>query len=199
MSGAMKLQPPFRAATPKDALRLAEAINEAGDGLPFYLWEKAAGPRESAWDVGMARARREEGSFSYRNAIIIERDGEAAGCLIGYQLPDHPEEIPSDMPEMFRPLQDLENCASGTWYVNAVAISERYRGAGLGSRLLSVAEEIARMLGKRGISLIVSDANAGAMRLYRRIGYDETARRPIVKDGWSHSGNEWVLLIKAFL
>jgi hypothetical protein len=51
--------------------------------MPLYLWSKMAGPSESAWDVGRRRAAREEGSFSYRNAIMIDHDGECAGCLIG--------------------------------------------------------------------------------------------------------------------
>ena len=53
-----------------------------------------AGPIEStarAWDVGRRRAAREEGSFSYRNATIIEQCGQYAGCLIGYAIPDNPE------------------------------------------------------------------------------------------------------------
>ena len=43
-----------------------------------------AEPGENAWDVGLRCAAREEGSFSYRNATIIEHDGQCAGCLIGY-------------------------------------------------------------------------------------------------------------------
>ena len=38
--------------------------------------------------------------------------------------------------------------------------------------------------------------NAGARRLYERTGYTETARRPIVKDGWDCASDEWVLLVK---
>lgn len=198
MSFPVELLPPFRAATPRDAQFLAESMNEAGDGLPLYLWRKGTESERAAWHTGMARARRDEGSFSYRNAIIIKHDGDSAGCLIGYPLADHAAAVADDVVGMFRPLQELEILAAGTWYVNAVAVAPHHRHAGLGGKLLGLAERIARGLGKRGVSLIVSDANSDAMRLYRRLGYRETARRPIVKDGWTHSGEAWGLMIKSF-
>ena len=67
---------------------LAEFVNLASEGLAHHLWARAAGAGETAWDVGRRRARREEGSFSYRNAVIAEIDGEVAGALVGYPLPE---------------------------------------------------------------------------------------------------------------
>ena len=107
----MVLRPPFRAATVEDAAALARLVNYAGDGLPLYLWGKMAGPGESAWEVGRRRAAREEGSFSWRNAVLIEHAGECAGCLIGYDIAAAPAPVPADMPAMFVPLQELENLA----------------------------------------------------------------------------------------
>ena len=165
--------------------------------MPLYLWSQMAEPGETAWDIGRRRAAREEGSFSYRNATIIEHDGQCAGCLIGYEIPDNPEPIPDDMPAMFVPLQELENLASGTWYINVLAVRPQFRGQGLGTKLLRLAEETAQRLGKRGMSVIVSDANLGAHRLYKGLGYDERARRPMVKENWENEGRSWVLLTKA--
>ncbi len=192
-----KLEPPFRPATIDDAPVLAELVNYAGEGLPYYLWGTLAEAGQDAWDVGRGRAAREEGSFSYRNAVIIERDGRCAGCLIGYEIPDHPEPIADDMPAMFVPLQELENLVPGTWYVNVLAVRPQFRGHGLGAQLLELADKTARSLGKRGLSVIVSDANAGAQRLYKRCGYSETATRPMIKEDWENDGEYWVLLAKS--
>lgn len=185
-----------RSATKADAALLAELVDYAGEGLPHYLWSRLVTDGKSAWDVGRERAARDEGSFSWRNAIIIEDEGAAAGALIGYSIPDEPEPIAPDMPAMFVPLQELENEAPGTWYVNVVAVVPGARGKGLGSALLEVAEETARRLGLGGVSVIVSDANAGARRLYERCGYREAAIRPMVKEGWQNDGTRWVLLTK---
>lgn len=191
------LSPPFRRATTHDAHALSELINFAGEGLPLYLWENMAEANESAWDVGRRRARREEGSFSYRNAVVMEVDGRIAACLIGYPLPDAPEPIDySQMPAMFVPMQELENLAPGTWYVNVLATYPEDRGRGHGTALLRLAEELAAADGKQGLSIIVADANAGARRLYERCGYREVARRPMVKDQWTNPGVSWVLLTK---
>jgi ribosomal protein S18 acetylase RimI-like enzyme len=191
------LQSPFRSATPNDAVALAELINLAGEGMPLYIWGKIAEAGETAWDVGYRRARREDGSFSYRNSIVLEANGAVAACLIGYPLPDEPEPIDYDsMPPMFAALQELENLAPGTWYVNVLAVYPDYQGMGLGTRLLSMADQIAADLPMSGLSIIVSDANTGARRLYESCGYCQVAERRMAKEDWKHAGEQWVLLVK---
>jgi ribosomal protein S18 acetylase RimI-like enzyme len=46
------------------------------------------------------------------------------------------------------------------------------------------------------MSVIVSNANIGARRLYERFGYREMARRTMVKEQWVNEGHEWVLMTK---
>jgi ribosomal protein S18 acetylase RimI-like enzyme len=193
----IRLEPPFRPATPGDAAALAELVNFAGEGLPLYLWAKMAEAGESAWDVGRRRALRATGSFSYRNSTVAETGGRVIAALIGYPLPDRPEAIDyGQMPPMFVPLQELENLAPATWYVNVLASYPEYRNRGYGSRLLAIAERLAAAAGSSGLSIIVSDANVGARRLYERCGCSEVARRPMVKEGWENPGENWVLLVK---
>jgi ribosomal protein S18 acetylase RimI-like enzyme len=100
------------------------------------------------------------------------------------------------MPAMFVPLQELENLAPGTWYVNVLAVLPPYRSLGLGTDMLRLADDVGRENGCRGMSVIVSNSNHGARRLYERLGYTETAKRPMVKEGWVNDGTEWVLLTK---
>lgn len=192
----LDLKSPFRRAAIEDAPLLTELVNYAGEGLPHYLWSTFANPGENAWDVGLARAARDEGGFSYRNAYLIERDGQCAGALIGYEIPDAPEPVSDDMPAMFVPLQELENLAPATWYVNVLAVMPQFRRYGCGTALLGLADDMARELSKPGLSVIVSDANAGARRLYERCGYAERASRPMIKEGWRNEGRNWVLLTK---
>ncbi len=130
--------------------------------------------------------------------MIAEAAGRPAASLIGYPLPETPEPIGPDMPAMFVPLQELENLAPGTWYVNVLAAYPEFRGRGLGTGLLGLAERIARAGGRRGLAIIVSDGNPGARRLYERVGCREVARRAMVKDDWDNPGENWVLLVKDF-
>jgi ribosomal protein S18 acetylase RimI-like enzyme len=192
------IRAPFRRAIQADASALAELVNYAGEGMPFYLWGKLVEPGETAWDVGRRRAAREGGSFSYRNAVVVEHEGQCAGCLIGYEIPDDPPSIAPDLPAMFVPLQQLENMAPSTWYVNVLAVLPQFRNRGLGTELLSLADETGRALGKRGMSVIVSDANVGARRLYERQGYRAMAQQAMKHEGWATDGLNWVLLAKNF-
>jgi ribosomal protein S18 acetylase RimI-like enzyme len=190
------LAPPFRHATLADAMALAELVHFASEGLAFYLWGKMAGPGGDPWAVGRERAQREQGAFSYRNAVVVEVEGQVAAGLIGYPLPDVPEPPPPDPPAMFAPLNELEAMVPGTWYVNVLAAYPQHRGNGYGAALLGLAEQLARETGRRGLSIIVADTNFGARRLYQRCGYRERASRPMVKEGWQHPGRDFVLLAK---
>ena len=152
---------------------------------------------EDPWEIGRERAARDSGGFSYRNSIVAEVDGNIAGALLGYPVATEPEAVDAaSTPPMFVPLLELENLAAGTWYVNAVATFPAVRGLGVGSRLMERAEQQASALGLRGTSLIVSDANRDARRLYERLGYESVASRPMVREQWRNEGENWVLMIK---
>jgi len=186
----------IRPAVKADAAALAELVNYAGEGMPLYLWGKLAAPGEDAWQIGRVRAERETGAFSYLNALVIDVDGECVGCLIGYPIPEQPGPVPADIPAMFVPLQELENLAPDTWYVNVLGVLPKFRNQGLGIRLLEETHTIARSLGKRGVSLIVADGNQGARRLYERSGFRERASRGLIKEGWNSESANWLLLVR---
>jgi ribosomal protein S18 acetylase RimI-like enzyme len=191
------LEPSYRWATSQDALAMAELVNIAGEGLPLYLWTAMADAQDSPWGIGQQRAKRDDGSFSYRNTILKENGGNIASALIGYPLPDEAEPVNYDeLPKMFVPLQELEDLVSRTWYVNVLATYPEYRGNGYGAGLLSIAEQLAVDTDRTGMSIIVSDANVGARRLYERHGYTELATRRMIKESWENRGENWVLLVK---
>ncbi len=68
----------IRPARITDASDLAVLVDIAGEGAPNYMWGLLAAPGQSTLEIGRERARREEGGFSYRNAIIAEINGEIA-------------------------------------------------------------------------------------------------------------------------
>lgn len=192
----IQLEQPFRRATPDDALAMAELVEFASEGLALYLWTRMAGPGGDPWAIGRERAGRGVGNFSYRNTILLESGGRTVAGLVGFPLADRPEPVPVDLSPLFVPLQELENLAPGTWYVNVLAAYPEERGKGRGTTLLALANRLAADTGKRGLSLIVSDTNTGARRLYERCGYSEVAKRKMVKEEWQHPGTNWVLLSK---
>jgi ribosomal protein S18 acetylase RimI-like enzyme len=195
-SARNRLPEPHRPATPDDAQAMVDLVNYAGEGMPDYIWARIAEPGQSARDVGLERARRDSGAFTWRNTVVRDDEGTVSAALIGYPLPDVPEPGSCDgLPPMFVPLQELEDLACGTWYINVLATYPEHRGRGFGAALLKIAESKATQTGCHGLSLIVSDANEGARRLYERHGYNAQARRTMVKDGWQNDGSEWLLMV----
>jgi ribosomal protein S18 acetylase RimI-like enzyme len=190
------IQPPFRRATLDDAAALAEFVELASEGLATYLWSRLGGPGRDPWSVGRERVCGEAGGLSYRNAIVTELAARPVAGLISYPLADKPEPITDKLPAMLVPLQELMNLALGTWYVHVLAVYPEYRGKGQGAALLALADRLAEAGGKRGLSLIVSDTNTGARRLYESFGYREIGQRRMVKEQWQHPGIDWVLLRK---
>lgn len=166
--------------------------------MPELIWADMAAPGQTVTDVGLARAAREEGAFSYRNAHLLVENGHVNAGIVGYPLPEEPAPIGPDVPAAFVPLQELENLAPGHWYVNVLATVPERRGAGLGSALLADAQDRAFKAGHKGLAIIAFASNPGAVRLYKRHGYAETARRVVDMPGWAHSGTEAILLLKTF-
>jgi len=187
----------YRPARIGDSSALAVLIDIAGEGLPAFLWRGLKSPGQSVLEFGRFRARREEGGFSYRNAVIAEADGEIAGTLIGYPL-DDPYDLGDlgEVPEMLQPLVRLESKAPGSWYVNVLATFPEFRRRGVGEGLLALADRKAEELATPSLSVIVGSWNESAARLYERAGYAEAAREEAhPPTEWTHRG-DWVLMVK---
>ena len=191
------LEPPLRRARKDDAETLARLIDLAGEGMPSHLWAEVAQDGETPLAVGIRRTARDEGGFSYRHAVVADVGGSVAGMLIGYRQPD-----PYDagdlaaVPDVVRPLIELEAEAPGSWYINALAVFPNHWGHGIGSALLTQADGLAAAAGAATLSLIVAGRNTGAFRLYGRCGFRPAAIRPIIHfPGTEHRG-DWILMTK---
>ena len=188
----------FRPATRADAAALAVLVDIAGEGMPAYMWSTLASPGQSVLELGRERAGRDIGGFSWKNAVVAEVNGEVAAGLVGYRL-DDPYDLGglAEIPPIVQPLVKLEARAPGSWYVNVLATFPEFRGLGIGTALLEIAERNANEVGARALSVIVASWNAAACRLYRRAGYEEVATEPAIPfPGCPHTG-DWVLMIRS--
>lgn len=186
----------IRPATPRDAMDLVAFVDMAGEGFASYLWSTMTAAGQSPIEVGRARALRDDGAFSWRNAHVAEVDGAPAGALVGYVIADLAPVDIARMPALVRPLAELEALAPGHWYVNVLAVYPEFRGKGLGKALLAHADQLGRAASARGMAIIVASENAPAVRLYERAGYQPLARRPITPFPGYKRGGDWLLLTK---
>ena len=189
----LELDAPLRLARETDATQLAELVNFAGEGLPLHVWTGLASDGQDPWDVGRSRQaeKAREGKI-----IVVDYGDSAVASLTGYEIGNEPEPVGDDFPPLFRPLQQLENLALESWYVNVLACYPEHRGKRIGTQLLNLADDIAKASGLSRMSVIVAGNNTGARRLYERHGYNETASLPCVKEDWDTETEHWVLLMK---
>ncbi len=80
------------------------------------------------------------------------------------------------MSPIMRVLDTLED---GDFYLQAIAVDEHLRGAGVGSILIGWVEDQGRASGSRRLCLDVSGSNPGARRLYERRGMEVVSESKI--------------------
>lgn len=167
----------LRPATRADCADIARLFLIASDGLAAYIWSCMDMPGLSLEEIGTRRYAREGVAFSYQNCVIAEQGDAIVGMLHAYEMarPDAPQ--PEEDP-VLRPYSELEDY--GSLYISGVALYPQWRGAGIGARLLDDAAARATMLGLQRLSLICFERNVRAMALYRRRGFREIDRRPLV-------------------
>jgi ribosomal protein S18 acetylase RimI-like enzyme len=175
----MRLEMPLRWATPDDAADMAFLMNEAGHGMPYWFWKQIAAEGQDPFEVGQARARRESGSFSYKNAVVVELEGKVAGMLLCYVAEEMPEVEIEKLPERIQTAARLENRIAGAFNINALAMRPETRGQGWGKRLLDLVHTWAKERDCTRIGLLVEKGNEGALRLYQREGFSIKEEEPM--------------------
>ena len=133
--------------------------------------------------------------FSYRNCTVAERNGELIGMLVAFPVEPDPDVSDSDeeVDPVLKPYSELER--PGSFYICGMALFPEYRGEGLGTGMLELARQQAYQRGLEGLSLIVFEQNAGAKRLYKRHGFREVDRRPVVPHKLIHYRGDALLMV----
>jgi GNAT superfamily N-acetyltransferase len=194
----MQDSPVFRAATPADCSDLAVLFDAAARGITSWMWRDLAAPGQSWMEVGRDRIRTAtEIRSHFAHWHVAELDGQTIGALFGFALPSPPEPVDwSQVPEVLRPLRELELMAHGCWMLQAAALFTEYRNRGLSRALLAHADAVARDSGAAQIVLQVEEVNQTACLAYRRYGYRDWARRPYVPFPGSDDSGEWIMMVK---
>ncbi len=171
---------------------IAELYRISSDGVADYIWSKIAKRGEDVLDVGQRRYEQEDSVFSYRNCSMVEWKGKTAGMIIAFPMEIDYEYVESD--PVLVPYSKLEEPDS--YYICGMAVFPEYRGRGIGTQLLMLAEKHACEHGLPKLSLIVFEQNEGAKRLYERSGYCEKAHEPVVPHRLIHFDGRAVLMVK---
>ena len=131
--------------------------------------------------------------YGYARGIVKILDGRIVGAAFGYPAED---EAQVDAPfaavlqqhrldPAHRLFTDLE-AFPDEWYLDTLAVAPQQRGRGIGAALLQALPEVALANGKNRIGLNVDEANPGARRLYRRLGYQTVGTRQLSGHRYEH-------------
>ncbi len=183
----------YRPAGKSDCRSIAQLYSISSDGVADYVWTQIAEPGEEILDVGQRRYEREGTSFSYENCTVATVDGEVVGMLVAFPMFVEEDDAGEDDP-VLAPYARLEEDAS--YYVCGVAVFPDYRGKGIGSEFMKLAEAQAGAQNLSKLSLIVFEQNSGAKRLYERLDYREVARETVVPHDLIHYTGNAILMVK---
>lgn len=169
----------FRQAGRDDSRSIAGPFGMASDGVADYVSTKSLKPGEAILDAGERRYSDESSPFGYKNCLIAECGGETAGMMAAFPMyrPDDPGTRGETDPVLV-PYSGLEQ--HGSYYISGMALFPGYQGMGIGTKFLEIAEEKAARRNLPLLSLIVFEENEGALRLYKRHGFYEIMREPVV-------------------
>jgi ribosomal protein S18 acetylase RimI-like enzyme len=186
-----------RPARKSDGAEIALLVNIALHGGIAQGWahDSSAEGTYDPIEVGRLQMMRDDTEFGWRSVTMAEVEGEVVGMMLGYREPDVAGPVPDDEPAFMRPINELEAEANGTWFISMLGVHVGWRGRGVGSELLDVADHKRTETKARGTALIVEDANKGARQLYERRGYGVRATRPMARGGGAH-GRDWLLMVK---
>jgi len=82
----------------------------------------------------------------------------------------------------------IERLGTDEYYLSNVAVDPECRGRGIGTALVATAEQQATRVGCSAIVLDVETDNAGALRLYGKLGFTEQWKTaPLLFDGAAFS------------
>jgi GNAT superfamily N-acetyltransferase len=155
----------IRAPKLEDAGGLAQAPRDLGEQYVAYEPDRFHVPNaqaQAAWFQEALRKPPPENSIW----LVAEVDGEAVGDA---------QAVLSE-PATTAAIQPQLDVGRRRVYLNWLAVQERCRSQGVGSRLLAAVESWAR---ENGAELIVTDtnlrSNVGAVEFYERHGYERQA------------------------
>lgn len=131
--------------------------------------------------------------YSYKRAIVEEREGQVAGVAFGYPA--------ADEAVIDEPLQQLlaekgyeidqklfldSEVFPNEWYLDSLVVSRQFRGQGIGSKLLAYLPILAKETGQKWIGLNVDLANPKAEKLYERHGFKCVGEKLISGHEYKH-------------
>ncbi len=187
----------YRSGRKGDSRELAELISLSSGGVVDYLYHGVF-PGRSPVRIIADILEDDIYPITYKNAIVAEHKGLIAGMALSFPSRFHgvnPVLASSLPPEQLDHMHDFYLArVDDSWYADALGVHERFRGQGIGKRLMELTEERAREAGYGVVSLIVFADNTPAVNLYCSLGFRVVRRVELAGNDFIHHTGGCLLL-----
>ncbi|HCC95161.1 MAG TPA: GNAT family N-acetyltransferase [Flavobacteriaceae bacterium] len=178
----------FREATKTDALSIAKLMMLAMDKIVYDFIGKT--DYEEGVNFLKKLIEQEENQYSYQNTVVVEYDNQFAGTTTFYDG-GKLEELRKPVLELLKNdynqiIHPQDETQAGEIYIDTIAVSEDFRGKGIGSKILDyLIDEIGNKQGKI-LGLLVDFTNPNAKKLYERKGFEVVGEKMLMSENHEH-------------
>lgn len=165
----------YREGLKEDCPKLAELVNTASDGVVEFMFHELIAGTSPVQIVAQNMAR-DPDHHSYRDTIVAEFEQKVIGMALFYHSRHH---VISEEMKAFIPAERLEHLkhilterVENSLYLDTLCVDEKFRGNGVGGKLLSLTKKKAAEEGFNALSLVALADNTNAHRLYYRCGFE---------------------------
>ena len=142
------------------------------------------------YSIVLSLAQRIDTQYSYRNTLVAEVGGVAAGAVVGYdgaRLVELRKHIYPLLREHLGTTPHIEDeTEAGEYYLDSLAVLSAYRRRGVGEALVN---ELCNRVFDEGygrVGLIVEQHNHRAEHLYKTLGFERVGERKFLGDDMWH-------------
>lgn len=188
LEGELKMELKIRKARKEDAQATVPLIMEAIGDISMQMTGET---EETAITKEFVHLfSRTDNRHSYLHTYVAEMEGKVAGALVFYTseqavtLDANLEKYLSN--KKGTSIKIDRETLPGEWYIDTVVVDPTYRGHGIGTKLLTHAEQLVKNASGGKLSLNVETEKEAAIRLYNRLGFVTVCPWTIIGEPFHH-------------
>ena len=137
----------------------------------------------------------ETNRLSYKNIYVYKRDDVIIAAMCAYfggDVAKLDREISQHLKALGKDAQIEKECFDDEFYIDSIAVDEKFRGQGLAKELILHSFARAKELGHKKVSLIVDINKPKVRKFYESLGFKFNTKKIINLDKYDHMIKEIV-------
>ena len=131
----------------------------------------------------------ETNRLSYKNVYVYKRDEQIIAAMCAYfggDVAQLDSEISQHLKALGKDAQIEKECFDDEFYIDSIAVDEKFRGQGLAKELIKHSFAKAKELGHKKVSLIVDINKPKVRKFYESLGFKFNTKKIINLHEYDH-------------